>query len=316
MTHFALCAVASLGFAEAPPRADVIVVIGAPGTDEYGQEFTRAAEAWRVAAVQGSAETETIGGGEAGPEPDRELLRKALERHAGATDRGALWLVLLGHGTYDGREAKFNLRGPDVSAADLKGWLAEAERPLAIVNCASASGPFINALSGPDRVIVTATRSGNEVNFARFGDRLASAIGDPASDLDKDQQVSLLEAYLVASGRVAEFYRDEARLATEHALLDDNADQLGTPADWFVGVRATKRAKEGAELDGGRAHQLHLIPSAGERELPEAARMRRDELEAKIEALREQKVTLGEEAYYAELEKLMVELAGIYAHDK
>jgi hypothetical protein len=312
MNLFACCLLAAIAQVDAPPRADVVIVVGASGTPEYGEEFKQSAEAWRAATERGGAASEVIGQGEVGADVDRELLREALASRVSQTDRGPFWLVLLGHGTFDGSAAKFNLRGADVSAVELNDWLKEAKRPVAVINCSSASGPFINALSAPERVVVTATRSGNEVNFARFGDRLAKAIGDSASDLDKDEQVSLLEAFLVASGRVAEFYRDEARLATEHALLDDNGDQLGTPADWFTGVRATKRAKEGATLDGARAHQFHLIPSAAEKDLAEASRQRRDELEASLETLRARKPEMEEEAYYAELEKLMVELARVY----
>jgi hypothetical protein len=221
-------------------------------------------------------------------------------------------VVLIGHGTFDGREAKFNLRGPDVSAVELAGWLDGVARPTVVINCASSSGPFINALSKPDRVIVTATRSGDEQNFARFGSHLAEAIADPTADLDKDDQISLLEAFLMASARVAEFYTTEARLATEHALLDDNGDELGTPADWFRGVRASKRAAEGAEPDGLRAHQLHLIPSDRERGMPAEIRARRDELEVELAQLRDRKEELSEDAYFGQLEPLLVELAFLY----
>ncbi len=308
---------AACAFSDPPPRADVVIVVGASGAKEYGATFERAAELWRAAAESGQAAVKRIGAPSEAPAQDKEALRAAIERLAPAADRGPLWIILLGHGTHDGRIAKFNLRGPDVSAAELSAWLVAAKRPLAIINCASSSGPFINALSAENRVVVTATKSGNETNYARFGEFLSAAIADPAADLDKDDQVSLLEAYLIANGKVAEFYRTESRLATEHALLDDNGDQLGTPGDWFVGVRATKRAKDGAALDGLRAHQLHLIPSAAERELPEELRQRRDELEASIAALREQKPKLPENEYYAQLERLMLELARVYdAHGK
>ena len=95
-------------------------------------------------------------------------------------------------------------------------------------------------------------------------------------------------------------------------MLDDNGDQLGTPASWFKGVRATQRAKDGAALDGIRAHQLHLIPSDRERGMPAEMRQRRDELESSIAALRDQKEKLKDDEYYARLEKLMVELARLY----
>jgi hypothetical protein len=181
-----------------------------------------------------------------------------------------------------------------------------------ILDCTSSSGSFINRLSGRDRIVVTATKSGYEMNYARFGQYLAEAITDQRADLDKDGQVSLLEAFLAASNRVEDYYRTHAQLASEHALIDDNGDQLGTPASWFHGVRATKRAKDGAQLDGLRAHQLHLIPSDRERDIPVELRQRRNELELAVAALRDQKGKLKEDEYYARLEKLMVELAKVY----
>jgi len=231
---------------------------------------------------------------------------------ATASGREPLWIVLIGHGTFDGREAKFNLRGPDVSELDLAEWLAPLKRPVVVINCASASGPFLPRLSAENRVIITATRSGHELNFARFGQYIAETIADPRADLDKDGQVSLLEAYLTAGSRVGEYYRTHAQLATEHALLDDNGDKLGTPADWFRGIRATRRAKDGAALDGVRAHQIHLVPSDRERGIPTALRQRRDQLELAVAALRDKKDKLDADEYYDQLEKLMVELAQIY----
>ncbi len=168
------------------------------------------------------------------------------------------------------------------------------------------------ACRDPGRVVITATRSGHEHNYARFGDYMSAAIADPAADLDKDGQTSLLEAYLAAAHRIEEFYKPDARLATEHALLDDNGDALGTPADWFEGMRATRRAKDGAALDGARAHQIHLVLSAREQAMPAELRAKRDELELAIEALRDQKATLAEADYYERLEKLLVDLARLY----
>jgi hypothetical protein len=161
-------------------------------------------------------------------------------------------------------------------------------------------------------VIVTATKSGYEQNYARFGRYMAEAIIDPQADLDKDGQTSLLEAFLMASGRVGEFYNSEGRLATEHALLDDNGDGLGTPADWFRGIRAVKKAKEGGSADGLRAHQLHLVRSDQEQKLSAQVRARRDELELAISRLRDTKNQAKEDDYYRQLEKLLLELATLY----
>ncbi len=124
--------------------------------------------------------------------------------------------------------------------------------------------------------------------------------------------MSLLEAFLLASGRVNEYYRTHSQLATEHALLDDNGDGLGTPADWFRGTRATKRAKDGAGLDGHRAHQIHLIKSVRELQMPAEERRRRDQIELSIAALRDRKDKLSEDEYYRRLEDLMVVLAHLY----
>jgi hypothetical protein len=292
-------------------RPCVLIVVGAPGTPEYEVQFHRWADQWQAAAQTAHAELIRIGLDEEAGVTDRERLRSILVKKS-AAGQEPLWIVLIGHGTFDGRDAKFNLRGPDVTDLELSEWLAPLKRPVAVLNCASASGPFLNRLSGENRVIVTATRSGNEQNFARFGQYLAEAIADPRADLDKDGQVSLLEAYLTASSRVAEYYRSHTQLATEHALLDDNGDRLGTPPDWFRGVRATRRAKDGAPLDGIRAHQLHLIKSDRERGLPAQVRERRDQLELSIAALRDQKAKLTEDEYYSRLEKLMAELARLY----
>lgn len=329
--------------AEADPLApadvpSVVLVVGAPGEAGYGKEFDRWAAAWEDAARRGGADVTRIGPLDAGPDDDigpsrdagpdddmdpagasgaggaatdRERLKAALEKES---RRGGqpLWLVLIGHGTFDGRDAKLNLRGPDVSAAELAEWLRPCGRPLAVLNCASASGPFINALSAPNRAIVTATKSGFEHNYARFGGYLASALGSEENDIDKDGQISLLEAFLVASARTAEFYEEGARLATEHALIDDNGDGLGTPAEWFRGIRVARRAEGGKVPDGTRANQLVLVPGPAERSLPPELRLRRDELEIALARLREEKGSLDPETYRARLEALALELARLY----
>jgi hypothetical protein len=303
---FVLClAAVRLGAAE---RATVIVVAGAPGEEEYGKVFAQQLETWGKVAAQAGVKAVTIGGEPVGATSDRERLKQALEAEVQAGP-GELWL---GHGTFDGKEAKFNLRGQDLTAGELADWLKPFRRPLAIIDTASASAPFLIKLAGAGRVVISSTRSGNEHNYARFGKFFAEAIADPRSDLDKDGQVSLLEAFLSGSQRTTEFYKTEGRLATEHALIDDNGDGLGTPAEWFRGVRATKQAKDGATLDGARAHQFHLVRSAAEQQLSPEARSRRDVLELKIARLRETKAKLTEAKYYEELERLMLELAAVY----
>jgi hypothetical protein len=293
------------------PRPAVLVVIGAEGTKEYGEQFRLWTGRWETAAKAAKAQFRSIGLDEATKKTDRDLLAEKLAALAGSSTE-PLWLVLIGHGTFDGKTAKFNLRGPDISPADLAAWLKPIERPIAVLDCASSSGPFLNALSAKDRVIVTAAKSGSEFNYARFGDYLSSAITDPKADLDKDEQTSLLEAFLAAAAGVREFYAGEGRLATEHALLDDNGDSLGTPADWFAGLRATKRAKDGTSLDGMLSSQLVLVRSQREERLPPEIRARRDKLEQQLAAVRAKKAGLEEDEYLKLIEPILVELARLY----
>jgi hypothetical protein len=304
---FAAGAAAVGAASDVAERSTVIVVAGAPGEAEFAPDFALQMEAWAKASEQAGAKHIGIGASET----DRERVKGALESEAKAGP-GELWLVLIGHGTFDGKEAKLNLRGPDLSATDLAEWLKPFQRPLAIIDTTSSSAPFLAKLAAPKRVIVSATRSGNEQNYARFGKFLAEALADPQSDLDKDGQISLLESFLSASHRTTEFYKTEGRLATEHALVDDNGDGLGTPADWFRGVLATKRARDGAAPDGARAHQFHLVRSVAEQQLSPEVRARRDELELQLSVLREKKPKMNEEKYYQELEKLLLELAAVY----
>ncbi len=291
-------------------QATVLVVRGAAGETEFLPDLVLQTDAWEKAAARAGARFVAIGvDDDQGRDRARWQEALAAEPVAGP---GELWLVLIGHGTFDGREAKFNLRGPDVSAVELAAWLKPVQRPLAVINTTSSSAPFLARLSAPGRVLISATRSGNEQNYARFGKYLAEALGDPKSDLDKDGQISLLESFLSASHRTTEFYKTENRLATEHALIDDNGDGLGTPADWFRGVLATKRARDGAAPDGPRAHQFHLVRSAAELQLSAEVRARRDQLELQLAALRERKPRLNEEKFYQDLEKILLEIAKLY----
>ena len=299
------------GSVDEAPRASVIVVVGAEGTEEYGRQFRESAARWSDAAKRGETEFVLIGASDADTAADREPVKRALSEQA-KSGTSPLWLVLIGHGTFDGKVARFNLRGPDVAATEFAEWLKPIERPLAVINCSSSSGPFLNELSGPNRVVITATKSGHELNFTRFGDYLSAAIADPKADLDKDEQTSLLEAFLLASSRVREFYASEGRLMTEHALLDDNGDRMGTPADWFQGVRATKSATNGATVDGTRAAQWHLIRSSRESQLSAEVRARRDRLERDLADLRQRKTELSEPAYLSLIEPLLVEMARLY----
>jgi len=305
-----LCLPFFIGLLSAGGEPSIIAVTGAPGTEDYGQAFDEWNGKWKDAAEQSDTSFRQI------ERPEKGNARKALEEILAKEERKGpdpLWLVFIGHGTFDGKRAKFNLHGPDLEASELADWLKDFERPLVIINCSSSSAPFLKTLSGKGRIVITATRSGFEQNFCRLGGFLASAIGDLSADLDKDGQVSLLEAWLIAGRKTAAFYKDAGRLATEHSLLDDNGDAKGTQTDWFRGLQVTKKStEEGLEPDGLRAHQVHLIPSENERKLTAEQRTKRNFLELEMARLRAQKAKFTEEVYYGHLEKLLMEMGRIY----
>jgi hypothetical protein len=323
VTRAALSIIALLGLLAGPAvsraqtneQRSLVLVVGAAGEPEYGQRFTEWAGLWKQAAAQGGLRTSVVGQDEPSAEDDRARLLKILADEISRPE-GELWLVFIGHGTYDGHSAKFNLRGPDLSADDLKAALKPCNRPLVVVQSASASGPFLPALSGPGRVIITATRSGYEDNATRFGGFLARDIASQSADLDKDGQTSLLEAFLMASRQVEQSYKDQGLLMSEHALLDDNGDALGTPPDWFRGLRATKSAAEGKSVDGVRANQMILVRGEAEQKLSPETRARRDELERKLSELRDRKTSMKEDDYFKQLETLMIQTARLYDTDQ
>lgn len=302
----------------------VIVVVGAAGTPQYEAPFAQRASLWEKACQKGRAKFTLIGLDKIHEPNDRATLQEKLAQEP-RQGTAALWLVLIGHGTFDGRTAKFNLRGPDVSADDLAEWLKPFSRPLVVINTASASAPFLSTLSAPGRVVITATKSGFEQNYARFGQYLAGAIapapvspdasrggGESQADLDKDDQTSVLEAFLTASAAVEQYYAAAGLLATEHALLDDNGDGLGTRADWFRGVRPVQKAEGGVSPDGYRAGQLHLVHSDAEDRIPPQLRAKRDLLELEVVKLRDTRKSFSEDEYFSRLEKLLCDIARIY----
>lgn len=282
---------------------EVIIVRGADGAEEYGKKFSAQVAAWKAACAKGDVSAEIISGADSSTKLEKRLAAAKPDR--------SLWLVLIGHGTFDGREAKFNAEGPDFDAKQLAGWLAPLKQEIAIIHCASSSGGFVRPLAGKGRVIITATKSADEVFYARFGEHFAEAIGGlNEADLDQDKQVSLLEAFRHASKAVATFYENEGRLATEHALIEDNGDGTATRREMLESPPADTK------LDGERAAQLVLVLSDEEKKLTDAQRTKRDVLERDLKKLREERAKLDDATYYARLEKLLRELAEVYGSSR
>lgn len=290
---------------------NVLVIVGAPGEKIYAEGFEKAAKAWEQAGEATNAVVDFIGRDTNVETTPIEQIQTWIQKLDTKSPSPA-WIVYIGHGTYNRRDAFLNLSGPDITAKQLADWLPAMDRTLIFIHGGSASSPFINALSAPNRIIITGTRNPDEINYTRFGEYFANVLALSDGDIDQDGQTSLLEAFLSTADRVESFYKEQGRLASEHALIDDNGDQFGTPPDWFRGVRVTKQSKDGREPDGFRAHQIALIPSEQEKLLTAAQRLERDALEADIETLRKRKDTLEEAAYYGMLEAILGKLSDIY----
>ncbi|MBI3653011.1 MAG: caspase family protein [Acidobacteria bacterium] len=230
-----------------------------------------------------------------------EETRKAFAAvKAAATADSLVFIALIGHGSFDNQEAKFNLVGPDLAAKDYAALIAALPtRKVVFVDCSSSSGEFIKPLSSADRLIITATRSGSEQNVTIFADFFIRGLIEAAADTDKNGRTSVLEAFNYATKLTADWYKQKGRLATEHALLDDNGDGLGH-----------EQAEGG---DGAIAKTTYLDSKSLAEANADAEVFKwledKQQLEVDIEKLKARKSTMKIEDYEAELERLLVELA-------
>ena len=233
-----------------------------------------------------------------------EEISKTFDRFAKqATPEDAVYVVLIGHGSYDGKTAKFNLPGPDISAADFNTQFRKLPtKQIVFVDTTSASGPFLNDLSAPGRTIITATRNGAENFSTLFGGYFVDALTGDEADADKNRRVSMLEAFQFAKAAVQRAYEKEGLLSTEHALLDDNGDKAGSADPSTNGP------------DGKVASLLAIGSAADAAALPTDPKLRalvleQRELEHRVESLRLLKESMDPAKYQVELEKLVTDLA-------
>lgn len=290
---------------------EILVIVGAAGEEKYAEGFKEAAQAWVNAGEKAEADVTVIGLEPSDDSTDKDRVKAWIE-NLDTSSAVPAWIVYIGHGTHNRRDAFLNLTGPDLSAGDMEVWLPKMDRTFIMIHGGSAGSAFLTSLTGRNRILISATRSPDEINYARFGEYFAEVISEGEGDIDQDGQTSLLEAFLTTANYVDAFYKGEARLASEHSLLDDNGDERGTPPDWFRGTRVNKRAKGGQDPDGFRAHQIALIPSELEKLLSPEQRIERDGLEAELELLRKRKAQFEENEYYEALEVLLLQLSAIY----
>ena len=196
-----------------------LTVAGLGGEQEYEQRFTGwASEIDKILKGEPNAKITTLSGAQA-TRANIETRLAEIAKQSRAED--SFVLMLIGHGTYDDNEYKFNVPGPDISATQLGALLDKIPARQAIIDMTSASGGAIPILQRPKRVMVTATKSGTEKNATVFARYFVEALRDPAADADKNEIITALEAFRYAEGKTTKFYDELKRLSTEHPLIED-----------------------------------------------------------------------------------------------
>jgi len=299
------------------PQKFALIVAGAGGEESFTKKFTsQAMQLYDAVTTRlGFDEkhvfllTENVSGGpEEGSRANfakatAEEVKKAFGSIKSAVTADSLVLIILiGHGSFDNQQGKFNLVGPDIAAKDYAAMVGTLPaKRVVFINCSSSSGEFVKPLSSEGHIVITATRSGSEQNATIFAEQFVQALTDVDADADKNGRVSVLEAFNYATKRTADWYKQKDRLATEHALLDDNGDGVGH--------------EEPSAGDGALAKTTYLdskpIEQAGAD--AELARLlgERQKMEEGIEKLKARKGEMKQDDYEAELERLLVELAKV-----
>lgn len=303
-----------LGAVRVDAQTHIIIVTGASGEPKYAASFHAAGSSLVDALVSKhgftpdditylaedpARDTKRIDGKSSKQELTHAIIRAA----ARPGDR--VLLILIGHGSHAGSDSRFNLPGPDLTAAELGVMLDPLKaKQVAVVNAASASGDFVSALSARNRIVITATKSSYERNETLFPQYFVAAFATAGADTDKDERVSLLEAFTYAKREVARAYETDSRLPTEHAMLDDDGDRRGSAepdpraGDGAVARRFIIGARTATAVAAGNGADVALVK-------------RKEQLESQVDSLRRRKETMTADAYERELERLLVDLARV-----
>jgi len=290
----------------------LLIISGIGGDEEYSQQFSEMAGSLYQSATTAGIAADNITLLSAQPITavaqqhrisNKQTIHQALleiNTKAEANDR--VFVVLIGHGNPRADSAVFNLPGPDISATELAEALTVFnDQALIIINTASASGPFIKALTLDNRVVITATSNAREYNAPIFGEYFVSAFAKPGADRDKDDRISMLEAFDYARREVQRNFESDKRLLTEHALLDDNGDGVGSldPGE--------------DNTDGVLANRIYLrqplsVATGTSDELIEMSQ-RKQRIEQSIDEMKKQRDSMPVDSYYDQLELLLIDLA-------
>lgn len=279
-----------------------VTVAGLGGEQDYEQRFT--SQAQEIDKLLHGSSTDAKVTTLYGPQATKANVQNALAQVAREAKPGdAFVLMLIGHGSFDGYDYKMNLPGPDISGVELASLLDRipCTRQL-VVNMTSASGGSRAALEKANRVVITATKSGNEKNATVFARFWVEALRDPGADTDKNETVSALEAFTYASAKTADFYDTQKRLATEHPTLEDTG----------LGDGERKPSPENGE--GLKAAQFPLLRIGSAQiaaNTPEKKALleKRDQLEEQIDKLKYEKAAMPADEYKKQLEDLLIQLA-------
>lgn len=279
-----------------------VIVAGLGGEPDYEQRFTAAAkDLQRIFAAEGpTAHVYALMGAQATAAQLRESMT-TVARDAKAEDSFAL--ILIGHGSYDGNEYKFNLVGPDMTGAEISALCdhVAAKRQL-IVDTTSASGGAVQAFEKPGRAVIAATKSGTEKNATVFARYWVEALQDPSTDTDKSDSINAMEAFSYATRKTAAFYDSQKRLATEHAVFNDTG--AGEP------VREAGNG-EGQLLASFTLLRLGTSQQAANDPAKRALVEKKEELEQKIDTLKYQKAAMDAADYKKQLTDALLELAKV-----
>jgi hypothetical protein len=281
-----------------------VTVAGLGGEPDYEQRFTALAKdldkLFKAAASDAHVYTFT------GNDATKARLTDTLAQIArDAKPEDEFTLILIGHGSYDGEEYKFNLPGPDISGEDLAILCDRipAKRQL-IVNTTSASGGSIGALQKAGRIVIAATKTGTEKNATVFARYWVDSLRDSSADTDKNEAISALEAFQYADRKTVAFYESQKRLATEHAVIEDTGKKEA--------VRATS-AENGEGLLAANFVLLRIgaAQKAANDPAKRALLDKKEELERKIDLLKYQKAAMSAEDYKSQLSTALLELARV-----
>jgi len=291
-----------LNFVAPPSFASMycVIVSGLGGEPDYEQRFKASAKDAEKIFKESDASTQTylVTGADATASRLKATLT-AVAHTAKADDNFVL--ILIGHGSFDGAEYRFNLVGPDVTGEEIAEMCNRIlSRRQLIVDTSSASGGAMRVLERPGRAIVTATKSGTEKNATVFARYWVQALQDPATDTDKSDTISALEAFTYAAKKTADFYDSQKRLATEHPVFDDVGS--GEP------VREAD-ARQGAFLSSFTLLRLDRSRQAANDPAKQQLLKRKEDLEQKIDSLKYQKAAMDPADYKKQLTALLLDLA-------